>query len=426
MRGLEVDQNPPAVVGAQRDQAGEQGRGVAGLVAAEPPERGERQPPDLAVADRGPRRRSVQIRRSHPQVQVLVAEVRRQQRRRSPAVLPLCAGESAQPTIEKLRGRFVRPGPQGGFGQRRLSAGSGQPAAEGPVPQLFAAAPAQGGEEPGGQQRGRGQLVRVGEVGGVQQPAAEPSRRPGAGVTRLARAAGLRRVDGPGSTGRAPHERAAPRGLRRGGRGGCAPWRAVSVRRRVLRGRAVRGRRRRPQPGQIQPGRSSRDRSSRDRSSRGRSSWGGRAVPRGNGLQARAVGVPGQVQHPARPDQAGDREPGAVRLDVIFVQLEDLLVPAAIPQILLRDLPQALVEPPDGRLHDVDLPGLRRVASLGCTGQFCLAGVKAGCGADRRAIRRAGRGPGRRSVGCRGRAGGRDRVRSGRMRCCRRLVGQRG
>jgi len=74
-------------------------------------------------------------------------------------------------------------------------------------------------------------------------------------------------------------------------------------------------------------------------------------------LDAGAVRVLGHQQLPARPDQAGDGELGAVRLDPAGVQLEDLPVTAAVAEVVLRDLPQAFVVPALGRLDDVDLLG---------------------------------------------------------------------
>jgi hypothetical protein len=57
-------------------------------------------------------------------------------------------------------------------------------------------------------------------------------------------------------------------------------------------------------------------------------------------LDARAVRVLGHEQHPAGPDQAGDGEPGPVRLDALLIELEDLPVAAAVAEVVLRDLPQ--------------------------------------------------------------------------------------
>ena len=75
-------------------------------------------------------------------------------------------------------------------------------------------------------------------------------------------------------------------------------------------------------------------------------------------LDAGAVRVLGHQQRPARPDQAGDGELGPVRLDPVLVQLEDLPVAAAVAEVVLRDLPQRLVEPADRRIDRVHLVGV--------------------------------------------------------------------
>ena len=74
-------------------------------------------------------------------------------------------------------------------------------------------------------------------------------------------------------------------------------------------------------------------------------------------LDAGPVRIAGHVQHPARPDQAGDGEPGAIRLDMILVQLVYLRVAPPVAQMILRDFPEALVVAADGGLHHVDLLG---------------------------------------------------------------------
>src|SRR5450631_3332885 len=75
----------------------------------------------------------------------------------------------------------------------------------------------------------------------------------------------------------------------------------------------------------------------------------------GDHLDAGAMGVPGHPENPAGTDEAGDGELGSVRLDPAGVQLEDLVVASAIPKMVLRDLPQALVVTASGRLHHIDL-----------------------------------------------------------------------
>ena len=169
MRGLEVNQHPPAAVGTDGDQAGKQGQGVARLVHVDPSELGERQPPYLAVPHRGPRPGGVQVRGRHPQVQLLVAEVRRDHCRWGPTRQRHGMGEIAQPAVQEPGGRLVRADPQRGFSQRRMAPRGDYPAAEGAIPELLTASPSQGGQDPAGQQRGRGQLVRVGEVARVQE-----------------------------------------------------------------------------------------------------------------------------------------------------------------------------------------------------------------------------------------------------------------
>src|SRR6266550_1689199 len=81
-------------------------------------------------------------------------------------------------------------------------------------------------------------------------------------------------------------------------------------------------------------------------------------------LDAGAVRVLGHQQLPARPDQAGDGELGPVRLDPALVQLEDLPVAAAVAEVVVRDLPQRLVEPADRRIDRVHLVGVGRVVRL--------------------------------------------------------------
>src|SRR5215472_19161825 len=79
-------------------------------------------------------------------------------------------------------------------------------------------------------------------------------------------------------------------------------------------------------------------------------------------LDAWAVGVVRHVEDPAGPDEAGDRELGSVRLRPVLVELEELPVAPTVAEVVLRDLPQALVEPANRRLHYVDLLGTLRPA----------------------------------------------------------------
>ena len=297
-----------------------------------------------------------------------MAEVSRDHGGRDPSLQRQRAGKIAQAAVQQPGGRLVRPGPQRGFGQRRPSGRGDDPAAEGALPQLLAALAAQGGQDPGGEERGRGQLVRVAGPPGVQES-------PGGGTVGAGRrpgAAGLPRRGPAPPRGRA--RRAAGRGAgyrggaRRGGRDPgrwpdrrCrrSPERARSPAPAPRPGRAARRPRPPPRPcprpavipgPAVFPGPAVRPGAVR-RSTRpggdGRRVRRGLTVPHGHDLDAGPVGVPGHVQHPAGPDQAGDGEAGAVRLHPVRVQVEDLPVPAAVAQVLLRDLPQALVEPAD-------------------------------------------------------------------------------
>src|SRR5260370_253050 len=60
---------------------------------------------------------------------------------------------------------------------------------------------------------------------------------------------------------------------------------------------------------------------------------------------------------------AGCGESGAVRVGRVLVEREDRGIPPAVPQVVLGDLPQALVEPAPRRLHHVDLLGAVRPAT---------------------------------------------------------------
>ena len=206
---FQVHQNPPGAVGADGDQAGEQRRGVGRLVHVNPLQRGERQPPHLTVAYGGPRCWRIQVRGRHPQVQVLVTEVSRDHGGRDPSLQRQRVGKIAQAAVQQSGGRLVRPGPQRGFGQRRPSGRREDPAAEGALPQLLAALAAQGGQDPGGEERGCGELVWVAEVPGVQESpgggTVGAGGRPGpAGLTGMARPAPVAVLAGglvPGSAG---------------------------------------------------------------------------------------------------------------------------------------------------------------------------------------------------------------------------------
>src|SRR5262245_38239044 len=74
-------------------------------------------------------------------------------------------------------------------------------------------------------------------------------------------------------------------------------------------------------------------------------------------LDAGTMGVTRHAQDPAGADQAGDGELRAIRLYPARVQLEDLPVTPAVAEVVLRDLPQALVISALRRLDHIDLLG---------------------------------------------------------------------
>lgn len=61
-----------------------------------------------------------------------------------------------------------------------------------------------------------------------------------------------------------------------------------------------------------------------------------------------ATRVAGHLHDPAGPDQTGLGQPRTVRLHTVLVELEDLLVAAAVAQVPLGDLPQGVVVTPSG------------------------------------------------------------------------------
>ena len=204
--------------------------------------------------------------------------------------------------------------------------------AEGPAPELLAAAAAERGQHARGQQRGGGQLVGEG-----QRRAAAGRGRGRGGGRRRARPARLARRRRP-MADRVPA--LSPLAARRWAWLAVRPWPrcCTSV----------------------------------------RASAGVRWCPGGDRLDAGAVRVGRHAQHPAGPDQAGDGEPGAVRLEPVLVQLEDLPVAPAVAEVVLRDLPQALVVAPDGRLDHVDLlaPGPVRLLAVGAAARRRLAAAR--------------------------------------------------
>ncbi len=245
----------------------------------------------------------------------------------------------AQANVEQPGRRLVRAEPQRGLGQGCLARRRDHAAAERTPPQLLTTAPAEGGQHPSGQQGCRGQF------GGVDR-AVPAQAGTGHGRSGAMRAGDAARRAGPASArrgrtvppgGRGCHPvprdgarsglgRAARCGAGSGlGRGGTIPGAYPATRCGGVAGRVlVAGR-----PGRGRLG--------------------------GDHLDAGAMRIPGHAQDPAGADQAGDGEPGPVRLDPAGVQLEDLPVAPAIPEMVLRDLPHALVVTADRGLHHVDL-----------------------------------------------------------------------
>jgi hypothetical protein len=81
----------------------------------------------------------------------------------------------------------------------------------------------------------------------------------------------------------------------------------------------------------------------------------GRLHMLGHGLDAGAVGVGRHLEDPAGADQGRVREFRAVGLYPVLVQLEDLVVPPPVTEMVLGDLPQRYVVAVAGGRDDVDL-----------------------------------------------------------------------
>ena len=270
------------------------GPGRAGRLA-------QRQPPDLAARSSPARARAAPGRRARSTGRGARRPGARRRSRRQPVLAGQRARQRPEPGVEQPGGSVAGAQPQRGFGARRVAGRGGQPR---PNARCHSCS-----------------RRRLPSAGAPRRPAARP--RPGRRAatarparTARARPAAARTADGPVPTARA--------GLTWPGR--CAPARrAASACRPAGLRRVRRARWRSCRAGPRPP--------ARLRAGR----------PAGTDLDARAVRVARHVQHPAGPDQARDGQLRPVRLHPVLVEPVDLAVAAAVAEVLLGDLPQALV-----------------------------------------------------------------------------------
>ena len=157
VRGLQVDQDPAAAVGADRDQPGEGRERGRDRLAVQVVQAATRAAATPAVVGGRPRRGRVPVHRRDPQVEALGADVGREHGRQDPAAGPSARarcrspGPAAAPTARARRAAAPpRPRPRrpparrSGTRRRAATAGSGGAGRGRPAPRRPAATPRPG------------------------------------------------------------------------------------------------------------------------------------------------------------------------------------------------------------------------------------------------------------------------------------------